>query len=77
MNKQRERKLGKFDLFTRLSIVWRTLLINLKGFHTNLMENKKEAEMSVNRYNKASNVDAKKNDMNIVYYHRLVNGIYI
>ena len=34
MNTQRERKLGKFDSFSRLSFAWRPLLINLKGFHT-------------------------------------------
>ena len=34
MNIQRERKLGKFDSFRKISIVWRELLINLKGFPT-------------------------------------------
>ena len=29
-----EEKTGKFDSFTKLSFVWRTLLINLKGFGT-------------------------------------------
>ena len=59
INKQRERKLGKFDLFTRLSFVWRTLLIHCERLSHNLMENKKEAGMSINKYNKASSMDAK------------------
>ena len=33
-NTQRERKLGKFDLFARLLFAWRPLFINLKGFGT-------------------------------------------
>ena len=35
------RKLGKFDSFTRLSFVWRPLVINLKGFRTTLLKIKK------------------------------------
>ena len=34
MNTQRERKLGKFDSFTRHSFAWKLLLINLTGFGT-------------------------------------------
>ena len=34
MNTQREKRLGKFDSFRKLSFVWRTLLLNLKGFST-------------------------------------------
>ena len=34
MNAQRERKLRKFDSFRKLSFVWRTFLINLRGFCT-------------------------------------------
>ena len=33
INTQRERKLGKFDSYRRISFVWRPLLTNLKGFH--------------------------------------------
>ena len=48
VNTQRERKLGKFDLFTRLLFVLRILLINLIDFRTTLKahKRKKEAGMS-------------------------------
>ena len=59
MNTQRERKLGKFDSFTRLSFVWGTLLIDLKGFRTTWWKIKKKQGWVINKY-KASNVDAKK-----------------
>ena len=51
MNTQRERKLGKFHSFKRLSFVRRTLLRLLH----NLMESKIQAGMS----DKARNVEAK------------------
>ena len=41
MYTQRERKLGKFDSFKRISFVWRPLLINLKTF-TQLDGNEKK-----------------------------------
>ena len=60
MNKQRERKLRKFDLLTRLLICLESIVNNFERLSHNLMENKKEAGKSVNKYKKASNVDAKK-----------------
>ena len=45
MNTQRERKLGKFDSFTRLSFVW-TIINKFERLLHNLMENKKDAGMS-------------------------------
>ena len=45
--------------FTRLSFVWRTLLINLKGFRTTWWKIKKKQGWVINKY-KESKVDAKK-----------------
>ena len=45
MNTQRERKLGKFDSFTRLSFVW-NIINKFERLLHNLMENKKDAGMS-------------------------------
>ena len=59
MNTERERKLRKFDSFTRLSFVWRRLLINLKGFRATWWKMKKMQGLVINKY-QASNVDAKK-----------------
>ena len=58
MNTQTVRKLGKFDSFTKLSFVWRILLINLKGFRITSCKIKKNQGCVINKY-KASNVDAK------------------
>ena len=52
-------KLRKFDSFTRLSFVWRPLIINLKRFHTTWWKIKKMQRWVKSKY-KASNVDAKK-----------------
>ena len=54
---QRERKLGRFDSFRKLSFVWRTLLITFRGFRTTWWEKKKQG-WATNRY-KASSMDSK------------------
>ena len=53
-----EKKLDKFDLFSILSFVWKTLLINLKGFPTTWWKLKKKQGWVINEY-KANNVDVK------------------
>ena len=44
MNAQRERKLGKFDSFRKLSFFWRTLFERLS--HNSIRKKREEAEMS-------------------------------
>ena len=58
-NTQKERKLGKFDSFTRLSLVWRLLLTNSKGLGTTWWKIKKLQGWVINKYI-ASNMDVKK-----------------
>ena len=53
---KRERKLGKFDSFRKLSFIWRTLLINLRDFRT-IWWTKKKQWWVANKY-EASNMEA-------------------
>ena len=60
MNKQRERKLWEVRFIYKNLIYLENIVNKFERLSHNLMENKKEAGMSVNKFKKASNVDAKK-----------------